>query len=128
MERPLEKNYAEGAKVRGTGEIGESYGYLQYTDPTAYYYEKLKAQNNPYLRADMWAEAAKRGETNTLLSAIMSQPTSQVTIKNDNGEEISKDISANEYLDTWSDWEGYNDYDSYMLALTIPMLDRKSVV
>ena len=128
VERPKTEDYKNEQALRGTGEIGESYGYLQYTDPTAYYYEKLKAQNNPYLRADMWAEAAKRGETNTLLSAIMSQPTSQVTIKNDNGEEVSKNISTNKYLDTWSDWEGYSDYDSYMLALTIPILDDEKKV
>lgn len=128
LERPKAEDYAIESAKRGTGEIGESYGYLQYTDPIAYYYEKLKAQNNPYLRADMWAEAAKRGESNTLLSALMSQPTNQVTITNDKGEEISKDVSANEYLNTWSNWEGYNDYDSYMLALTIPMLDDEKKV
>lgn len=128
IEKPKAEDYKNELAMRGTGEIGESYGYLQYTDPAAYYYEKLKAQNNPYLKADMWAEAAKRGEINTLLSAIMSQPTNRVTIKNDKGEEVSKDISANEYLNTWSDWEGYSDYDSYMLALSIPNLDDEKKV
>lgn len=120
LERPKAEDYAIESARRGTGEIGTSYDYLQYTDPTAYYYEKLKAQNNPYLRADIWAEAAKRGESNTLLSAIMSQ--SPQTVKTEFGEEqtIAPD---NEYYKTWLDWEGYNDYDSYMLALTIPNLD-----
>lgn len=120
LERPKAEDYAIEAAKRGTGEIGTSYDYLQYTDPTAYYYEKLKAQNNPYLRADMWAEAAKRGESNTLLSTIMSQPGSK---RKDEETSSEGTLVDNEYYQTWLDWEGYNDYDGYMLALAIPTLD-----
>ena len=114
------EDYSVEAARRGTGEIGNTFDYLQYTNPTAYYYEKLKSQNSPYLRADMWSEAVKRGESNILLSTLMSQPKTEVETKF--GAAPSQAIE-NEYYQTWLDWEGYSDYDSYMLALSIPTLD-----
>ena len=125
IDRPIAKDYKEEHIKRGTGKIGMSYDYLQYTDPINYYYKKLEAQHNPYLRADMWAEAAKRGESNTLLSALMRQPVNKVA--NTDIEAIDKS-STNEYFETWLNWEGYSDYDSYMLALTIPNLDDEKKV
>lgn len=125
MERPKAEDYAIESAKRGSGEIGASYDYLQYTDPITYYYEKLKSQNNPYLKVDMWAEAAKRGESNTLLNALMNQPKG--TVETEYGTAQSQ-LPQNEYFQTWEEWEGYNDYDTYMLALTIPSLDNEKKV
>ena len=120
VERPKEQNYAVEAALRGSGKIGTSFDYLQNTDPVSYYYEKLKAENSPYLRADMWAEAAKRGESATLLSMLMNQNKATINV---DGQAEQSQVSQNKYYDKWLEWEGYSDYDSYMLALTIPTLD-----
>lgn len=88
-----------------TGKIGASYDYLKTVNPTSYYYEKLKGQNNPMLLDNMFSEAALRGEENLLLSNLLNTTT------------------TNPYFDEWQSWEGYNDYDGYMLAISIPNLD-----
>lgn len=111
MERPEAQDYKVELAQRGSGEIGTSYDYLKNTNPTLYYYEKLKAHNNPYVRDDMWSEAARRGETNLLLSKLLQTQ--------------GETVMTNEYVQEWEKWITYNDndYDSYMLALTIPTLD-----
>ena len=108
MKRPTFKNQQEIAESRGSGKIGSTLDYLKRNDPTQYYYEKLKSENNQYLRADMWAEAAKRGETEYLIDSL----------------EKSKDIAFNPKYEEFLKYGDFGNYDSYMLALREPTLDN----
>lgn len=116
-----ETNIKEYRDTRGSGAIGTTYDYLKDVDPISYYYEKLKSTNNPYLKADMWSQAAKRGESNLLANYILKQP------KTNNGAEANPNlpqISENKYFDTWEQNQDVASYEEYMLALSIPTLDN----
>ena len=45
--------------------ITPEYSYLQ-GDPKSYFYQKFKTNQSKYLNDEMWAEAAKRGESDLL--------------------------------------------------------------
>ena len=108
----------EGDKLdlyKGSGELGSELDYLK-VDPTTYFYKKFKSgQQGSFLRDDMWTEASLRGETDVyanILSGI---------------EKASKDETIDRsFLDKYEFYEdqGYGDYDTYMLALSIPTLDN----
>lgn len=105
--RPTATNINEELALRGTGEFGNSYDYLQ-SDPVSYFYAKNKSSGNRFLIDEMWTEAARRGETMSLISYL------------ENANDATKDMSM---FDKWSTYTGYNDYDGYMLAMAIPTLD-----
>ena len=96
---------------RGTGELGSELDYLK-VDPTTYFYNKFKSgQQSSFLRDDMWTEAALRGETNVYANIL-------------SGIEKAETIDRS-FLDKYEFYEnqGYGDYDTYMLALSLPTLD-----
>lgn len=116
-----ETNIKQYRDTRGNGAIGTTYDYLREVDPISYYYEKLKSNNNPYLKADMWSQAAQRGESNLLANYILKQP------KTNNGAEGNSNlpqISENKYFDLWEQNQDVASYEEYMLALSIPVLDN----
>lgn len=100
---------------RGTGKLGSELDYLK-VDPTTYFYNKLKKSSiGNLVRDDMWTEASIRGETNVLANVL-----SQL-------ENISKNETIDTtFLDKYEFYEnqGMGDYDTYMLALSLPMLDN----
>lgn len=107
----------EGDKLdlyRGTGEKGSELDYLK-VDPTTYYYNKFKSTNNKFVRDDMWTEASIRGETNTLINILSGL------------EKVAETEAIDtSFLDRYEFYEnqGYGDYDTYMLALSLPTLDN----
>lgn len=104
-------DYAALKAARGSDKIGSTKDYLK-GDPVSYYYDKFKQENNPYLRDDMWAEAAKRGESNQLIQAL----------------ELAKDdIDVANTFNRLKGYESQLDYDTYMLTLSLPMLDDENV-
>lgn len=105
--RPTAKTEAEERELRGTGQLNKTTDYLK-NDPASYYYQKFKDAGNLYLRDDMWSEAAKRGETGQLISALQG----------------ASKYESNDAFSKWESYAGYNDYDSYMLALVVPQLDN----
>lgn len=111
----------------GTGALQKSFDYLKTSDPTAYYYNKLKYDKNEFLRDDMWNEAIRRGETE-LLTNLLSER--QKISKGKEYTEQYKGMTAEALdksgVDALSKWEAYgntSDYDGYILALSIPTLD-----
>lgn len=124
--RPKLGEYTAEKEI-GTGALEKSYDYLKTSDPTAYYYNKLKHEKNEFLRDDMWNEAIRRGETQILANLLSER---QKISKGKEYSEAYKDLSAeglyNLGIDALSKWESYGntaDYDGYMLALSIPTLD-----
>lgn len=120
-------------KYRGSGALAPSYSYLM-ADPASYYYEKFKREGNQYLDDEMWTEAAKRGETASLinlltkrdeLDAKQSEVSSDINIPEEQKQEqISATDTGIDYLQKWKDYDYVKDYDGYMLALSIPTLDN----
>ena len=104
-------------QFRGTGKLGSSLEYLKTSDPISYYYEKFKSSGNKYLRDDMWTESAKKGESTILADILLKLETLQ----------DAEDFDST-YLDKYQQYEnkGLGDYDSYMLALSIPTLDNET--
>lgn len=104
-------------QFRGTGKLGSSLEYLKTSDPISYYYEKFKSSGNKYLRDDMWTESARRGE-----SAILADILSKLETLQD-----AEDFDS-AYLDKYQQYEnkGLGDYDTYMLALSIPTLNNEN--
>ena len=104
-------------QFRGTGKLGSSLEYLKTSDPISYYYEKFKSSGNKYLRDDMWTESAKKGESAILADILLKLETLQ----------DAEDFDST-YLDKYQQYEnkGLGDYDSYMLALSIPTLDNET--
>ena len=98
-------NYEDEQKARGTGQL-KSRRELETKNIYDKFYYNLKKSNNPYLDDDMWAKAATRGELDQLIYGLNT----------------SKD--SNKYLDMLSEFGDKVDYDTYMLALTIPNLDN----
>lgn len=100
------QSYEEEIKQRGTGKLESSDFSLRYSDPSTYFYNKFKQENNKYLQDSFWSEAAKRGELEQLIFALDSTKTELPTFLND----------AEKYT-------GRLDYDTYMLALQLNNLD-----
>lgn len=104
--KPTATNQNVEREMRGDGSLGRTTDYLK-NDASSWYYQRFKDQGNTYLRDDMWSEAAKRGETAQLISALQN-------------------ASKYESIDAFSKWDSYaqHDYDGYMLSLAIPDLDN----
>ena len=112
--------------TRGSGALGYKEDYLQFSDPATYYYEKFKRTGNKYLSDDMWTEAAKRGETASIVDLlnkrqVLDKKITETPIVKGQQVEIETD-----WYNKWKNYEGYNDYDSYMLSLSIPILDNET--
>ena len=99
---------------RGSGKLGSEIDYLQSIDPTTYYYKKFKSTNNKYVRDDMWTEASIRGESNIMTNILLGLEKAASTGKVDSS-----------LLDRYEQYEnqGFGDYDTYILALSVPTLD-----
>lgn len=102
---PKATDYKDEQAARGSGKLDSVHAYLR-QDPINYYHETLKGSNNPYMREDMWYEAAQRGESEGLIMMLQ---------KNQQG-----DNQTMRQLDQYKD---RLDYDTYMLALQTPFLD-----
>ena len=100
-------DYADIMKAKGSGKLGSTKEYLK-ADPVSYFYEKLKREQNPYLRDDMWSEAARRGESEQLIYALQQAKT---------------DPSVADIYNKLNQYGGKLDYDTYMLATALPTLD-----
>ena len=105
--RPKASSYTEEQKARGTGQLNPVNAYLR-NDPVTYYYQKMSDSNQQYLRDDFWSEAAKRGESETLISLLQAS----------NDDKVSKDA-----INAVTAYGDRLDYDTYMLALQLPHLD-----
>ncbi len=133
---------------RGSGQLGSTLDYLMYNDPSTYYYQKLRSTNNQYLRDDYWSEAARRGETDQLLASLLSWENLDSNLQaakkelesftqtgdeeKDNKKKKELEDKVNHlsnlnsnYLDKVKDYadKGYEDYNTYMLAMTLPLFD-----
>ena len=98
--------------------ITPEYSYLQ-GDPKSYFYQKFKANQSKYLNDEMWAEAAKRGESDLLTYYI------QENEKADNQNLLNGHIN-NERINIASKIDEYTnvlDYDGYIAALANATLD-----
>jgi hypothetical protein len=109
--RPIATNQQDEQLLRGTGKMGSVNTWMQ-SDPVAHYYQRLKDQGNTYLRDDMWAEAARRGESASLINMLQQQ----------------KNVEKNTYFDRWDSYGDLSDYDGYMLALSMPLLDNEKKI
>lgn len=105
--RPNASSYTEEQKQRGIGQLNSVNAYLR-NDPVTYYYQKMSDNNQQYLRDDFWSEAAKRGESETLISLLQAS----------NDDKVSKDA-----INAVTAYGDRLDYDTYMLALQLPHLD-----
>lgn len=98
--------------------ITPEYSYLQ-GDPKSYFYQKFKANQSKYLNDEMWAEAAKRGESDLLTYYI------QENEKADNQNLLNGHIN-DERINIASKIDEYSnvlDYDGYIAALANTTLD-----
>lgn len=109
--RPAEKEYADIEASRGSGQLNSINAYLK-NDPVSYFYQKFKETGNEFLRDDFWSEAARRGESENLVSFL-------------NNVDENFDKSTYDKLAAYGD---RMDYDAYMLALQIPSLDNETKV
>lgn len=121
----------------GSGVLQKSYDYLKYSDPSEYNYRRLKDEGNPFLRDDMWMEAAKRGELNELIYLLDERNQYEAGKsfseygKTGNSTELPIQQLDAEGIDVLSRLEDYGDfmtYDAYMTALSIPTLDNETQV
>lgn len=119
--------------VRGSGTLGKTTDYLK-SDPASYYYQKFISQGSKYIRDDMWTEAARRGETAALIDLISRREALDKEITKVEKPSIEKEetivqpalTDTIDYYNKWKEYENYADYDSYMLALSIPTLDNST--
>ena len=104
-------DYAAEKAARGSDKLGSINEYLK-GDLASYYYDKFKREENPYLVDEMWAEAAKRGESRQLIRAL------ELSTNDEGFKNIYSQLQK---------YGGRMDYDTYMLALTLPTLDNETV-
>lgn len=97
-------DYSTEKALRGSGELESTTDYMN-VDPITYYYNKFKTENNRYFDETMWSEAARRGESEALISNIL---------RNESQE--------NEMFQKLKEYEGRVDYDTYVVALEYPFL------
>lgn len=98
--------------------ITPEYSYLQ-GDPKSYFYQKFKAKQSKYLNDEMWAEAAKRGESDLLTYYIQeNEKADNQNLLNGhiNQERINIASKIDEYANVL-------DYDGYIAALANATLD-----
>ena len=102
------------ALYRGEGRMRSELDYLK-VDPITYFYNKFKSgPNSQFLRDDMWTEASIRGEQNTLMNILSGIESASKEGKIDNSFLTKYELYEN---------QGYGDYDTYLLALSLPTLD-----
>ena len=99
-------NYEDEQKARGTGQL-KSRRELNTKNFYEKVYNKFKTNNQLYLDDKMWTTAATRGELNNLIYLLNENKT------------------ENEGLEALKSWGMGVDYDTYMLALSIPTLDNE---
>ena len=98
--------------------ITSQFDYLR-GDPASYYYNKFKRSENKYLDDEMWAEAAKRGESELLAYYLKENE------KADN-ENLVNNIPNQQRLNISEKIDKYRnvlDYDNYIAALANATLD-----
>ena len=99
-------NYEDEQKARGTGQL-KSRRELNTKNFYDKVYNKFKTNNQLYLDDKMWTTAATRGELDNLIYLLNENKT------------------ENEGLEALKSWGMGVDYDTYMLALSIPTLDNE---
>ena len=99
-------NYEDEQKARGTGQL-KSRKELNTKNFYDKVYNKFKTNNQLYLDDKMWTTAATRGELDNLIYLLNENKT------------------ENEGLEALKSWGMGVDYDTYMLALSIPTLDNE---
>ena len=99
-------NYEDEQKARGTGQL-KSRRELNTKNFYDKMYNKFKTNNQLYLDDKMWTTAATRGELDNLIYLLNENKT------------------ENEGLEALKSWGMGVDYDTYMLALSIPTLDNE---
>lgn len=99
-------NYEDEQKARGTGQL-KSRRELNTKSFYDKMYSKFKNNNQLYLDDDMWVTAATRGELDNLIYLLNENKT------------------ENEGLEALKSWGIGVDYDTYMLALSIPTLNNE---
>ena len=97
--------YAAEQAARGSGQLGLTTDYML-ADPVTYYHDKFSKEGSKYFKEAMWSEAARRCESEALISGLLKNA--------DKTNEVFNEL--NEYGDRM-------DYDTYMLALEAPFLD-----
>lgn len=99
-------NYEDEQKARGTGQL-KSRRELNTKNFYDKMYNKFKTNNQLYLDDKMWTTAATRGELDNLIYLLNENKT------------------ENEGLEAIKSWGMGVDYDTYMLALSIPTLNNE---
>lgn len=97
--------YAAEQAARGSGQLGLTTDYML-ADPVTYYHDKFSKKGDIYFNEAMWSEAARRGESEALISSLLKNAG-----------------KTNEAFDELNEYGGRMDYDTYMLALEAPFLD-----
>lgn len=97
--------YAAEQAARGSGQLGLTTDYML-ADPVTYYHDKFSKKGDKYFNEAMWSEAARRGESEALISSLLKNAG-----------------KTNEAFDELNEYGGRMDYDTYMLALEAPFLD-----
>ena len=101
---------------QNNGLIESQNEYLQRLNPRAWYGQKFRTTIPGQFDSDMWIESARNGETDFLISALQKFE-----------EELPKmDMSETSSINQWKFYAsaGFKDYDTYMLALSLPMYDN----
>lgn len=99
-------NYEDEQKARGAGQL-KSRREINTKNFYDKMYNKFKNNNQLYLDDNMWVTAATRGELDNLIYLLNENKT------------------KNEGLETLKSWGMGVDYDTYMLALSIPTLNNE---
>ena len=97
--------YAAEQAARGSGKLGLTTDYML-ADPVTYYHNKFSKEGSKYFNEAMWSEAARRGESEALISSLLKNAD-----------------KTNEVFNELNEYSGRMDYDTYMLALEAPFLD-----
>ena len=108
--RPETVSYSEEQQRRGPGQLDSIDAYLR-NDPTSYFYQKFSRSKNPYLRDDFWTEAARQGESESLIHLL---------------EMTKSDSFSSEAIEVLSGYGDRLDYDTYLFALELPHLDNET--
>lgn len=134
--------------MKGQGGLATETDFLRHLDSASFEYEKLKKAENKYLDDKMWTEAALRGETSVLADLLtqrekldkqrleseerISQESEQMQkiLRNMGGDEKTQQQAKDDYdaINKWKEYSAANDYDGYILALSLPTLDNTKKV
>ena len=134
--------------MKGQGGLVTETDFLRHLDSASFEYEKLKKAENKYLDDKMWTEAALRGETSVLADLLtqrekldkqrleseerISQESEQMQkiLRNMGEDEKTQQQAKDDYdaINKWKEYSAANDYDGYILALSLPTLDNTKKV